>query len=151
MRSSRPLPALCLATDPIDSDVMDRKPLGEDHRPGLSRSIAYTGLLTAGVAFVVYFHGVRSSTLSAAPTSAFAALVFAELLRSFGARSATKPVWRMPFFASVNLIVVVVSIGIQVLSQHNAMLGRFLKVSPIPFRDGLSFLRWTRCRCWCSI
>jgi len=138
------LPALCLATDPIDSDVMARKPLSRSAKitdPAFLRTMAYTGLLTAGVAFVVYSHGVRSSTLSAARTSAFAALVFAELLRSFGARSATKPVWRMPFFANVNLIVVVVvSIGIQVLSQHNAMLGRFLKVSPIPFRDGFVLL-----------
>ncbi len=47
----------------------------------------------------------------------------------------------MPFFANVNLILVVaVSIGIQGLSQHSAMLGRFLKVSPIPFSDGFLLL-----------
>jgi P-type Ca2+ transporter type 2C len=77
----------------------------------------------------------------AAPTAAFAALVFAELLRSFGARSRTMPVWRMPLFANVKLfLVVAVSIGIQLLSQHNALLGRFLKVSPIPFSDGFLLL-----------
>ena len=138
------LPALCLATDPIDSDVMARKPLSRSAKitdPAFLRTMVYTGLLTAGVAFGVYFHGVRSGSLLAARTSAFAALVFAELLRSFGARSATKPVWRMSFFANLNLsLVVAVSIGIQVLSQHNAMLGRFLKVSPIPFRDGFILL-----------
>ena len=47
----------------------------------------------------------------------------------------------MPLFANVNLVLVVaVSIGLQVLSQRNAMLGRFLKVSPIPFGDGLILL-----------
>ena len=138
------LPALCLATDPIDPDVMTREPVsrsdGITDRAFL-RTITCTGLLTAGVAFGVYFYCLRSGTPNAARTSAFAVLVFAELLRSFGARSATKPVWRMPLFANVNLVlVVVVSIGIQVLSQSNATLGRFLKVSPIPFGDGLALL-----------
>jgi Ca2+-transporting ATPase len=138
------LPALCLATDPIDRDVMARKPLSRSARitdPAFLRTMACTGFLTAGVAFGVYWHSLRSSTPAVARTSAFAALVFAELLRSFGARSATRPVWRMPFFANANLILVVaVSIGIQVLSQHNAILGRFLKVSPLPFSDGFVLL-----------
>ncbi|MEO6602724.1 MAG: cation-translocating P-type ATPase, partial [Polyangiaceae bacterium] len=138
------LPALCLATDPIDPDVMARKPLSRSARitdPAFLRTMACTGFLTAGVAFGVYFFGLRSGTPAAARTSAFAVLVFAELLRSFGARSATKPVWRMPLFANVNLILVVaVSIGIQVLSQHNAMLGRFFKAAPLSFRDGFLLL-----------
>ena len=63
-------------------------------------------------------------------------LVFAELLRSFGARSETKPVWRIPFFTNINLALVVsVSFGLQVWSQHNATLGRFLKSSFMPTTD----------------
>jgi len=138
------LPALCLATDPIDADVMARKPLARSEGitdTAFLGTMAVTGFLTAGVAFSVYFYTLRFGTPAGARTSAFAVLVFAELLRSLGARSATKPVWRMPFFGNVNLVLVVaVSIGIQVLSQHNAMLGRFLKVSPIPFRGGLLLL-----------
>ena len=65
-------------------------------------------------------------------------LVFAELLRSFGARSETKPVWRMSLFTNVNLVIVVaISFGLQVWSQHSAMLGRFLKTSSMPFTDCL--------------
>jgi Ca2+-transporting ATPase len=71
-----------------------------------------------------------------ARTYAFAVLVFAELLRSFGARSETKPVWRIPFFTNINLAIVVsVSFGLQVWSQHNATLGRFLKTSFMPLED----------------
>ena len=71
-----------------------------------------------------------------ARTYAFAVLVFAELLRSFGARSETKPVWRIPFFTNINLALVVsVSFGLQVWSQHNATLGRFLKSSFMPTTD----------------
>jgi magnesium-transporting ATPase (P-type) len=51
-----------------------------------------------------------------------------ELLRSFGARSETKPVWRISLFTHINLVLVVgMSFGLQVWSQHNAILGRFLK------------------------
>ena len=71
----------------------------------------------------------------------FAVLVFAELLRSFGARSEVKPVWRISLFTNVNLLVVVaMSFGFQVWSQHNATLGRFLKTSPMPLADGLLLL-----------
>lgn len=138
------LPALCLATDPIDADMMTRRPLRRSATitdPAFLRTMACTGFLTAGVAFGVYFYCLRDGTPQVAQTSAFAVLVFAELLRSLGARSARKPVWRMPFFANVNLILVVAaSIGIQLLSQHNRMLGRFLKVAPISFSEGFVFL-----------
>jgi len=138
------LPALCLATDPIDPDVMARKPLSRSARitdPAFLRTMACTGFLTAGVTFAVYYYGLRSGTPAAARTLAFTVLVFAELLRAFGARSAAKPVWRVPPFTNVNLILVVAaSIGIQVSSLHDAMLGRFLKVSPLSFRDGFVLL-----------
>ena len=68
-------------------------------------------------------------------------LVFAELLRSFGARNETKPVWRIALFTNVNLVVVVaMSFGIQVWSQHNATLGSFLKTSFMPLADCLLLL-----------
>jgi Ca2+-transporting ATPase len=133
------LPALCLATNPIDPDVMKRHPRRRSERianRGFLRTMAFTGFLTAGVAFAVYFYVLRTGTTETARTSAFAVLVFAELLRSFGARSETKPVWRISLFTNVNLIIVVaVSFGLQVWSQHNATLGRFLKTSFMPLAD----------------
>jgi Ca2+-transporting ATPase len=63
-------------------------------------------------------------------------LVFAELLRSFGARSAITPVWRISLFTNTSLVTVVaISLGLQVWSQHSATLGRFLKTSPMPLAD----------------
>ncbi len=138
------LPALCLATDPIDPDVMKRHPRGRAERitdGGFLGTMAFTGLLTAGVAFAVYFYVSRTGTLETARASAFSVLVFAELLRSFGARSETKPVWRISLFTNVNLVlVVVVSIGLQVWSQHSEVLGRFLKTTYLPFSDCLLLL-----------
>jgi Ca2+-transporting ATPase len=138
------LPALCLATDPIDPEVMKRHPRGRAERitdAGFLRTMAFTGILTAGVAFAVYFVVSRTGTLEAARGSAFAVLVFAELLRSFGARSETLPVWRIPLLTNVNLVLVVaVSIGLQVWSQHSELLGSFLKTGYLPFTDCLWLL-----------
>lgn len=76
-----------------------------------------------------------------ARTYAFTVLVFAELLRSFGARSERTSVWRIPLSTNMNLVAVVaVSLGLQVLSQHNAILSRFLKSSFMPLTDALVLL-----------
>ena len=138
------LPALCLATDPIDADVMKRQPRRRTERitnPSFVRTMFLTGFLTAGVAFAVYIHVLKTETTETARASAFAVLVFAELLRSFGARSETKSVWCISLFTNVNLLIVVaISIGLQMLSQHNAFVGRFLKTTYMSFADCLWLL-----------
>jgi P-type Ca2+ transporter type 2C len=133
------LPALCLATDPIDPDVMKRHPRHRSERitnRSFLRTMGLTGVLTAGVAFAVYLYVLKQGNPETARTYAFAVLVFAELLRSFGARSETKPVWRISLSTNVNLVIVVaISFGLQVWSQHSPTLGRFLKTSSMPFTD----------------
>ena len=133
------LPALCLATDPIDPDVMKCRPRKQSERitnRSFLHTMFLTGFLTAGVAFAVYLYMLKTATPETARTYAFAVLVFAELLRSFGARSETQPVWRISLFTNVNLVIVVaISFGLQVWSQHNAILGRFLRTSSVPLAD----------------
>jgi Ca2+-transporting ATPase len=133
------LPALCLAADPIDPDVMKRSPRRRSESitdGGFLRTMFLTGLLTAGVSFAVYMYVLKTGTIEMARASAFTVLVFAELLRSFGIRSETKPIWRIPFFSNPSLVIVVaVSFGLQVWSQHNVTLGRFLKTPFIPWSD----------------
>jgi Ca2+-transporting ATPase len=138
------LPALCLATDPIDPDVMKQRPRARNERITDGRflhTMFLTGILTAGVSFAVYFYGLRSETPELARTHAFAALVFAELLRSFGARSETRPIWRMNLLSNFNLLAVVaVSFSLQLWSHHNAFLAKFLKTSLMSFDDCLMIL-----------
>ena len=138
------LPALCLATDPIDPDVMRRQPLPRSERMtnrGFLRTMAFTGFLTGGVAFAVYAQALQSGTIATARTSAFAVLVFAELLRSFGVRSETKPVWRISLLTNPSLVIVVaISFGLQVWSQHFAAFGRILKSAALPWSDCLPLL-----------
>jgi Ca2+-transporting ATPase len=138
------LPALCLATDRIDPDVMKRGP--RDPSESITnyrflRTMLFTGLLTSGVAFGVYRDVLNTQGVEAARAHAFAVLVFAELLRAFGARSESKPVWRISLVTNVHLlVVVVVTFALQVASQHSAMFGRFLKTSYMPFADCLLLL-----------
>ena len=138
------LPALCLATDPIGSDVMKQHPRRRTQHlmdPAFVRTMFLTGALTAGVAFAVYIYVLRTQTPAAARGCAFAVLVFAELLRAFGARSETKPIWKIPPLTNPHLfLVVALSIGLQLLSQHNEILGRILKTSSMPFSQGLLLL-----------
>ncbi len=138
------LPALCLATDPIDPDVMKRRPRRRDARitdGGFLSTMLLTGILTAGVSFAVYLYGLQTETVELARTHAFAALVFAELFRSFGGRSEVKPVWRISLLSNLNLaLVVALSFALQLWSHHNETLGRFLKTSLVPVSDCLLLL-----------
>lgn len=135
------LPALCLATDPIDPDVMKRKPRAPSERlmnSSFLRAMILTGFLTAGVAFAVYLYKLQTETVEVARTHAFTVLVFAELFRSFGARSEIKPVWRISLFTNRNLLFVVcASFFFQIWSHHSSTIGSFLKTTPIPLTEGL--------------
>jgi len=138
------LPALCLATDPIDADVMQRPPRPRNERMtdrSFVATMLLTGLLTAGAAFAVYLFVLRTGSVEMARTYAFAVLVFAELLRSFGARSETRPVWRIPLRTNLTLVAVVfVTFWLQVWSHHNEVLGRLLKTSFLPLDQCLLLL-----------
>jgi Ca2+-transporting ATPase len=132
------LPALCLATDPIDSDVMSRQPRARHesitNRPFLL-SVLFTGLLTAGSVLAVYLYSLSHYSVEMARAHAFTTLVYAELLRSFGARSATKPVWRLGLGSNLKLaLVVAASMLVQLLLPHFGALGAVLDVPEMSLR-----------------
>ena len=138
------LPALCLATDQVDPAVMQRRPRAQHERiadGGFLRVMLLTAVLTAGVSFAAYAYGLKFATLELARTYAFTALVFAELLRAFGARSATRPLWLMNMRSNINLLAVIgASISIQIWSQHSELLARFFKTARMSYQDGLILL-----------
>ncbi|MDW5317490.1 cation-translocating P-type ATPase [Rhizobium sp. PL01] len=135
------LPALCLATDRIDPSVMNRPPRRRSESMTDRRFLStmlLTGLLTASVAFGVYFYTLTTKDAETARTYAFTVMVFSEILRAFGARSETESVWRISLLTNRSLLAVVVgTFAVQIWSQHNAVLGGLLKTSPIAFPDFL--------------
>lgn len=133
------LPALCLATDPIDRDVMKQTPRSPSEQimnRGFLGTMLFSGIIEAGVAFAVYLSVLKTGTVEMARTQAFTVIVFSELLRSFGHRNTRKPLWHIPLLSNISLILVVVfSVGLQLLSHHNDLWGRFLKSESVPLGD----------------
>jgi Ca2+-transporting ATPase len=138
------LPALCLATDPVDADVMTRPPRPASERiasPAFLLTMGLTGVLTAAVAMGTYAWFLQAATVDTARSAAFTVLVAAELLRSFGARSATRAVWRIPLRTNLPLVAVVAaSLAFQWIVLHNAALGRILRAAPLSFIECTALL-----------
>lgn len=129
------LPALCLATDPVDPDVMKLPPRRTDaklmDRQFLTMMV-FTGFLTAAVSFGVYVFTLQYESLEVARTNAFATLVFAELLRSFGARSEHKPVWKISLTSNLALAAIVtLSFVLQILSHHIPFFSDIMRTTTI--------------------
>ena len=79
--------------------------------------------------------------LATARNAAFSTLVFAELLRSFGARSETKLVHEVGLFSNLRLFAVVaVSFGLQLWIHHAPALERLFGIQPISLRQCLAWI-----------
>ena len=130
------LPALALATDPIEPDVLKRPPRDPQaeiiDRAFFAR-LALTGALTAGAALAAfawefYTHG----DVAAARNGAFSTLVVAELLRSFGARSNVRTVWEVGLFSNLRLVLVVAaSFVLQFAIYRFALLEMLFATGPV--------------------
>ena len=135
------LPALCLATDNNISDAMKRAPRNPSEKltnASFVWTMLATGLLTACVTLGVFLYTLRTSNIEYARSSAFTVLVFAELMRAFGARSNTLPLWRMkPFMNWKLFFVVIISIAVQFWSLLSPTLGFFLKTPSTSIRGCL--------------
>ncbi|MGE4158012.1 MAG: cation-translocating P-type ATPase [Planctomycetota bacterium] len=133
------LPALCLATDPIDPDTMRQLPRGRAARftdGGFLGRMLITGALTGAVTLGVFIHALEHDSLEAARAQAFATLVLAELFRAFGCRSDTRPLWRVSLASNLKLFMVVfLSISFQIWSHHNTVLGHFFSTPPMEWAD----------------
>lgn len=130
------LPALCLATDPIDPDVMRRPPRPRRERltaGAFLRRIVVAGGTTAAVAFGAFAWTLPRAGLELARTHAFTVLVFAEMLKSLAFRSEDRPLWRTRPLSNPRLLVLVAaSLGVQLASHHHPGFARVLKASPVP-------------------
>jgi Ca2+-transporting ATPase len=91
-----------------------------------------TGLLTAGVSFAVFVYELRTQPVEVARTHAFAVLVFAELLRAFGARSETRTLWQMGLTSNLRLLAVVaITLAIQIASHHSTFLAKLFQTTTL--------------------
>jgi P-type Ca2+ transporter type 2C len=129
------LPALALVTDPPERGVLQRppRPVGA---PMLDRA-AWLGVLTvsvleAGVVLAAFAWACARLPLAEARTFAFTTLVFSELLRVFGARSAVHLYWQVGVLSNLHVIwVVAVSALVQVALPYVPLTARLFDVVPL--------------------
>jgi P-type Ca2+ transporter type 2C len=105
------LPALALATDSIQEDVLSQPPRNPQaqiiDRRFLGR-MALTGVLTAGVSLAAFAYALHYRLdVAHARNLCFFVLVVAELMRSFGVRSATRSIWQVGLLSNLRLLAIV--------------------------------------------
>jgi Ca2+-transporting ATPase len=130
------LPALALATEPVDPSVLSRPPRDPESEimdRGFFGLLALTGCLTASVALAAFAWEMHAGgNVMDARNAAFSALVIAELMRSFGARSNTRTVWELGLFSNLRLFaVVVLSFALQLAIHGFAVLELLFGIEPV--------------------
>lgn len=139
------LPALALATDPPDPDVLSRPPRSPQAQlidGGFLKTTAMIGGLTALVTLGAFaFEHYNGGSLDEARNAAFTVLVFSELFRSFGARSAIKPIWQLGLFTNLRLLtVVLVSFIVQLAIHYVPALQSIFSIPPIGIGQCLAWI-----------
>jgi Ca2+-transporting ATPase len=139
------LPALALATDPPDRDVLSpppRRPQAQLIDGEFLRTTAMIGGLTALVTLGAFaFEHYNGARLDEAQDAAFSVLVFSELFRSFGARSSVQPIWQLGLFTNLRLLtVVLVSFIAQLMIHHVPALQAIFGIAPISIGQCLAWI-----------
>jgi Ca2+-transporting ATPase len=130
------LPALGLATDPVDTAVLTRPPRRPDAEL-MDRSfladVALTGALIALVTLGVFgWELAAGGSVGEARNAGFAVLVLAQLLRAFGARSDIKTVWEVGFLSNLRLLAIVaVTFTFQMMIHEIAVLRPYFGTQPV--------------------
>jgi Ca2+-transporting ATPase len=139
------LPALALATDPIDQGVLNRPPRRSQSEllnlDFLKRTL-FAGFLTATVTLGVFFYEYKivASGLDQARDAAFTALVITELLRAFGARSEDRTIWQMGLFSNMRLfLIVAVSFALQLAIHHVPTFQTLFQIEPVTLHQCFSW------------
>jgi Ca2+-transporting ATPase len=130
------LPALALATDPIEPDVLQRPPRdprGEIINRAFFARLIFTGCLSAAVALTAFsWELYNHSSIADARGAAFTTLVIEELLRAFGARSNVRTVLAVGLFSNMRLLLIVAaSFALQIALYFVPPLEMIFKTGPV--------------------
>ena len=138
------LPALAMATDPAEPDVLKRAPRRPEEqiadRPFI-RLMIITGILEAGLGLLAFYYGyVIQGNADLARGYVFTTLVYCQLLRSLGVRT-SHPIWSRAAGLNKLLIgVVAVSMVLQILLHHVPVLQRLFHLQPVGWGERIGML-----------
>jgi Ca2+-transporting ATPase len=136
------LPALALAAEPADPEVLRRPPRPPEQqfadRPFVRR-LALAGGLIGLVSLLGFWLGYRAaSDVVAGQSFAFAVLVVSHVMWAFGARSQTRTFWQLGSLTNRWLLAVVaVTLALQVAIESVPWLAHIFGVQPLGWRDWL--------------
>lgn len=130
------LPALSIAREPADPDIMEQNPQ-ERNKPILDRSRVYLIAAISGLSFILgmalfEWSIADSGDISRARTVVFTFLVFKTLLYTFSIRSMRRPIWKIGFFSNKYLIIsVLFGALLQLIAVYVPFMQKLLKTVPL--------------------
>lgn len=139
-------PALALASDPIDRDIMNRPPRRSQQElfnRDFIKLLLFTGLLIAAVTLGVFAYELyyANNSLEQARNAAFTTLVVAELLRAFAARSEQRTIWQLGLFSNMRLfLVVAVSFALLLGIHHVPVFQTLFQIEPLTFDQCIGWI-----------
>jgi Ca2+-transporting ATPase len=133
------LPALAVVMDPARTELLHEPPRRPDD-PMLGRpqwrTILLVGALEAAVVLGVFLWANPEEQLERARSLAFSTLVFAELLRSFAARSPTRIFWEVGAFTNKVLLgVITLSVVLQGALFHVPAARELFALTPLRWEE----------------
>jgi Ca2+-transporting ATPase len=137
------LPALALALDPKDPDLMKQPPRPPEARlldTGRLVAIGAEGLMLSAIAlgaFVYSLYGLHQE-VEQARAVAFTVMVIAQLVHAFNCRSERWSLFQVGLWTNRPLLLAVsLSLGIQVVVLTVPAVATIFKVVPLPIEDWL--------------
>ena len=118
------LPALALAFDPANDDIMNRKPKKPEKgvfTKGMTWRIVYQGIMIGGLTLAAYIIGLATtqqpidglsleqSKIEVGQTMAFITLALSELVHVFNVRDNKKSIFKTNIFSNMKLILAVIA------------------------------------------
>jgi Ca2+-transporting ATPase len=130
------LPALALGVDPPEKNIMSQRPRPKNSgvfSNGLAGKILVRGIfigLTTLAVFVGFLN--KTNNLELSRTAALVTLIFTQLIHVFECKSETLPIYKIPIFNNVKLILsVLVSAVIVILSVYFQPLRNIFSTTPL--------------------
>jgi len=139
------LPAMAMGVDPIDGDIMRRRPR-DPHESifsrGLGRRIISSGIMIAGLTLAVFGFAYNAGhNLDLARTMAFNTLVFLQLFYAFSCRSEYLAVRELGLLSNPHLVgAVLISTGLQLSINYLPFLQPVFHTVPLNLQQWLIIL-----------
>jgi P-type Ca2+ transporter type 2C len=132
------LPALALAVEPAEEDVMDRSPRSEGLLTGVWKWILVAGILMVASSIWIFNYGLTTFGLDVARTMAITTAIFFELFFVFSCKS-NKSIFKTGILNNKYLIYsVLISGGLHLLAVYTLLGGVFGFVALTAFQLGIS-------------